>query len=97
MTSRILPVLGLLCGVGCVTLQPIGPFAESLGGRKGPAPAAEPKDAGGGPVFRPAPPPPAPNVRVTPARRWSRCRGTPRCRWWGGSKRQSPRAAARGL
>jgi hypothetical protein len=62
----------LLAGVGCVHLQPVGPFAKELAGSPPPASPAPgvtvtaPKDAGAAPIVQPAPAPPPPALLVTP-------------------------------
>ncbi len=60
-------LIGLGSGVGCVTLEPVGPFANKLGSPAGPKPA--PSAAPTGPVMpplQPAPAPVPPALLVTP-------------------------------
>ena len=72
MTKLIFGAVGLalLCGLGCVHLQPVGPLMNPTGV----VPAAESpkvketeaKDAVRMPTMTPLPPPPPPAVYVTP-------------------------------
>lgn len=60
-------LIGLGSGVGCVTLQPVGPLAHKLGSPTGPKPA--PPGTPAGPVMpplQPAPAPVPPALLVTP-------------------------------
>lgn len=71
---RLIAAAGLLSGTGCLGLRPVGPMADSLQPREQAAvkksdtvKVTAAKDAPGGPAVVPAPPPPAPTLRVSPA------------------------------
>jgi hypothetical protein len=62
-------LMGLGSGVGCVTLQPVGPFASKLASPTGPKPAPTGSPATAAPVLpplQPAPAPVPPALLVTP-------------------------------
>jgi hypothetical protein len=60
--------LALLCGLGCVHLQPVGPLMKPSGeaAELPKAKVSEAKDVARMPTVTPLPPPPPPAVYVTP-------------------------------
>jgi hypothetical protein len=71
MNKLALGLLVLLPGLGCVHLQPVGPFAKDLAGSAPTSPATgvtvtTPTDAAPKPIIQPAPAPVPPALLVTP-------------------------------
>lgn len=69
MNKLVLGVLVLLPGLGCVHIQPVGPFAKEYPGSApaGPVPGVTAsKDANPKPIIQPAPAPAPPALLVTP-------------------------------
>lgn len=73
MRTLAFAILGLsIAGTGCFSIQPVGPMAKMLNEEAPPTRTAPgvtvtaAKDAPGGPVIQPAPPPPLPSLKVTP-------------------------------
>ena len=71
MTKLIFGAVGLalLCGLGCVHLQPVGPLMKPSGEAAADLPKAkvsEAKEVARMPTLTPLPPPPPPAVYVTP-------------------------------
>lgn len=68
MNKLVLGLLTLLPGVGCVTLQPVGPLTTGPTSAS-PAPGVTvtaPKDVASTPIIQPAPAPAPPALLVTP-------------------------------
>ena len=72
MTRFLFAVVGLtlMCGLGCLHLQPVGPLMNPTGATPADDPpktkASEAKDMAAMPTVTPLPPPPPPAVYVTP-------------------------------